>query len=233
MVKQKPLQRKTDGWVYFVQWSSMPWMVKIGFTTSPQDRFASFLTCSADTLVVLKIFQSPREMEKDLHARFDAARERREWFRLSAAIKRYLQEEAPCQTLEAKVKFGKGMEDDVKWVPMRQNTSVLLEAMKQEQRIPGFIKNARLYTLWAIDDLDTCDYFVTSNAIIHHEANRDIYKAKTIYNQLMDLEEEKLIAKRKDKTFSVTEEGKLELENAELDHAEAKPRKSAKSLRLS
>ncbi len=231
MVKARPLKVKTSGWVYFVQWASMPWTVKIGFTTSPRERFASFLTCSSDTLVVLKIFEAPPEVEKDLHERFDASRDRREWFRLSPMLKKYLQEEAPCQTLEAKVKFGGGMEEDVRWMPMRPNISVLLEAMQREKRIPRYVKNARLYVLWAINDLDACDYFVTSNAIITHDANTGVYKQKTIYNHLIDLEEEGLVKKNTDKTFCLTDQGRLEIENAERESKE-QPRKSVRSLKL-
>lgn len=230
-MKKKPLKRKNGGWVYFVQWASSPSMVKIGYSSSPRERFASFLTSSPDTLVVIKIFEGDQEDEKLLHERFASCRERREWFRLSPLLKRYLEEEAVCQTLEAKVQFGRGMEDDVKWMPLRPNTAALLAAMQQEKRLPLFVKNARLYTLWAISDLDAADYFVTSNAIIKHEANDFVFQAKTIYNQLAMLEEEGLIQKDKAKTFTLTEEGITLLANAEAEFA-ATRKKSARSLKI-
>jgi hypothetical protein len=231
VVQAKPLKRKSSGWVYFVQWASTPWMVKIGFSSSPRDRFASFLTSSPDTLVVLKIFEGNIDDEKDLHEKFAACRDKREWFRLSPSLKKYLQEEAICQTLEAKTKFGNGTEDDIKWMPMRPDTSALLDAMQKEKRLPRFVKTARLYTLWAINDLDACDFFATSNAVITHDANTGIYKAKTIYNQLMDLADEGLIEKRDNKSFKVTEMGNLELDNVEAEHSQSRPMKT-RSLKL-
>ena len=230
-MKKKPLKRRNGGWVYFVQWANSPSMVKIGYSASPRERFASFLTCSPDTLVVIKIFEGDQEDEKLLHERFAGCRERREWFRLSPLLKKYLQEEARCQTLQAKVQFGRGMEDDIKWMPLRQDTAALLAAMQQEKRLPSFVKTARLYTLWAINDLDASDYFVTSNAIIKHDANDFIFQAKTIYNQLAMLEEEGLIAKGKDKTFSLENEGVDFLASAEVEFACTR-KKNARSLKI-
>jgi len=230
MVQQKPLKRKTSGWVYVVQWASMPWHVKIGFSKSLKDRFASFLTASPDTLVVVKAFEADQEYETELHGRFYALRDVGEWFRLSPSLKTYLESEAPCQTLEAKVKFGGGYETRIKWMPMRPELPVALEKLHQEKRLPRFVKSAKIYVLWAINDIETCDCFVTSNGIIHHEANRDAYQAKTIYNQLIALEEEGLIEKTSRKTFALLPKGEGELIKAEKENVQK--RKSARSLRL-
>lgn len=230
MMQEKPKKRKTTGWVYVVQWSSMPWHVKIGFSKSLKDRFASFLTASPDTLVVVKAFEADQEDEADLHGRFQASRDVGEWFRLSPSLKTFLESEAPCQTLEAKVKFGRGYEDRIKWLPMRPRLEEVLQELHQEKRLPRFVRSARIYVLWALNDLELCDYFATSNAIIHHEANRNAYQAKTIYNQLIALEEEGLVEKNQGKVFALLPKGFEELSKAEDEHA-AK-RKSARSLRL-
>lgn len=230
MVKESPKKRKTAGWVYVVQWSSMPWHVKIGFSKSLKDRFASFLTASPDTLVVVKAFEANPEDEVDLHSRFQASRDVGEWFRLSPSLKTFLESEAVCQTLEAKVKFGRSYEDRIKWVPMRPRLEEVLQALHQEKRLPRFVKSARAYVLWALNDLEVCDYFATSNAIIHHEANREAYQAKTIYNQLISLEDEGLVEKKPGKIFTLSPKGFAELSKLEDDFA--MKRKSARSLRL-
>lgn len=230
MVQPKPKKPKTSGWVYFVQWASMPYHVKIGFSKSLKDRFASFLTSSPDTLVVIKAFEANQEDEQDLHGRFDASRHAGEWFHFSVSLKKYLESEAPCQTLEAKVKFGNRHESRVKWEPMRPGLAQTLETLHQEKRMPRYVKSARIFVLWAINDIDACDCFATSNAIIHHEANRGAYQAKTIYNQLIDLEEQGFVEKTTTKVFSLTEKGQAELIKAEKE--QASKRKSARSLRL-
>ena len=230
MVQPKEKKRKTEGWVYFVQWASMPYHVKIGFSASPGERFASFLTSSPDTLIVVKAFEANRDDEQDLHERFDNSRHAGEWFHLSMAIKKYLENEAPCQTLEAKIKFGNRNESRIQWTPMRPGLAQSLEKLHQEKRLPRYVKNARTFVLWAIGDIEACDYFATSNAIIHHEANRDAYQAKTIYNQLIALEEEEVIAKKPGKTFALLPKGESELIAAEKENAQK--RKSARSLRL-
>jgi hypothetical protein len=230
MVQAKEKKRKTEGWVYFIQWASMPYHVKIGFSTSPGERFASFLTSSPDTLIVVKAFEANRDDEKDLHERFDNSRHAGEWFHLSMAIKKYLESEAPCQTLEAKIKFGHKNESRIQWTPMRPGLAQSLEKLHQEKRLPRYVKNARTFVLWAIGDIEACDYFATSNAIIHHEANRDAYQAKTIYNQLIALEEEEVIVKKPGKTFTLLPKGESELIAAEKENAQK--RKSARSLRL-
>lgn len=230
MVQEKPLRKKTDGWVYVVQWTSMPWHVKIGFSKSLKDRFASFLTASPDTLVVVKTFEANQEDETDLHDRFQASRDVGEWFRLSPSLKKFLENEAPCQTLEAKVKFGRSYEDRIKWMPMRPRLNEVLQELHNEKRLPRFVRNARIYVLWALNDLGLRDYFATSNAIINHEANRNAYQAKTIYNQLIALEEEECIEKGQGKVFSLLPKGFAELTAAEDNYAAN--RKSARSLRL-
>jgi hypothetical protein len=217
MVQSKQKKRKTDGWVYFVQWASMPYHVKIGFSTSLGDRFASFLTSSPDTLIVVKAFEANRDDEQELHERFENSRHAGEWFHLSIAIKKYLESEALC-------------ESRIQWLPMRPGLAQSLEALHQEKRLPRYVKNARTFVLWAIGDIEACDYFATSNAIIHHEANRDAYQAKTIYNQLIALEEEEMIAKKPGKTFALLPKGESELIRAENEST--KKRKSARSLKL-
>jgi hypothetical protein len=230
MVQPKPLKPKTNGWVYFVQWASMPYHVKIGFSRSLKDRFASFLTSSPDTLVVVKAFEANQDDEQDLHERFEPSRHAGEWFHLSVSLKKYLESEAACQTLEAKVKFGNRHESRIRWEPMRPGLATALETLHQEKRLPRYVKNARIFVLWAINDIEACDCFVTSNAIIHHEANCGAYQAKTIYNQLNDLEEQGLVKKTTAKVFSLTDKGQSALIQAEKE--QAAKRKSARSLRL-
>lgn len=231
MVTRKPIKAKKDGWIYVVHWSGSPHMVKIGFSSSLKERFNQFLTASHEDLIVIKVFEGDMESEKDLHERFAAGRRVGEWFALVPSLRNFLETEAPCQTNEARVKFASSLDGRVKWRPMTIDSRVLLGAMQQEKRIPRYVKNARSFVLWAINDIDGTGFYCTSNAIIHHDANGGAFQAKTIYNTLALLTEEGMVIKGANKCFRLTDQGELELEDMEEEYAERK-RKSVRSLRI-
>jgi hypothetical protein len=79
-------------WIYYVQWENDPEFVKIGYSSKPVDRVASFLTGSPKKLRLLRLEQvlSPRE-ELTKHAKFNAYRHIREWFKYEGALKIYIE----------------------------------------------------------------------------------------------------------------------------------------------
>ena len=230
---KKVAQKQIEGWVYVVQWENDPYAVKIGFTTDLKGRFSTFLTACRHRLVVLKVFKADIDQEKSLHERFDGCRDNREWFLLTPGLERYIQQEMPCQTKEAQTDIGSWMKESVKWRPMSATKRELLEAAQDVHRIPAFISNARTYVLWAVNDIDGSGFFCTSNGIINHPSNTNLYEAKTIYNCLTSIVEEGLATKSTGKCYRLTEQGEQMLLNAEDDYEQSRPkRKSAYSTRL-
>lgn len=230
---KKVAKRQNQGWVYVVQWENDPYAVKIGFTTDLQARFSTFLTACRHRLVVLKAFKAEMEEEKKLHERFDGCRDNREWFHLTPGLQRFIQQEMPCHTKEAQTSIGAWMKGAVKWFPMAATKKELLEAAQATHKLPAFISNARTYVLWAISDIDCEGFFCTSNGIINHPSNHGLYEAKTIYNCLTSLVDEKLAIKSTGKCYRLTEEGEQLLLSMEDHYESQRPkRKSAFSTRL-
>jgi hypothetical protein len=81
--------------VYFVQ-SAANGKIKIGKTTgNPAGRMYGLRCGSADELNLLGVIRdAPEALEKDLHRRFAASRERGEWFRPSPDLIAYVEENA-------------------------------------------------------------------------------------------------------------------------------------------
>jgi len=78
--------------VYLIS-TDNPEFVKIGFTTSLEKRLRSLRTAShVEPTIHLTIPATP-SLERELHARFEAARYNREWFRLTDDIKTFIASE--------------------------------------------------------------------------------------------------------------------------------------------
>lgn len=223
---------KKEGWIYVVQWANDGEAVKIGFTTDLKQRLVSFLTVCRHKLIVLKAFKANQEEEFALHARFDGCRDNGEWFHFSPGIRRFLKEEVICQTHEAKKAFGGGYGERIIWRPLSMERKDSFRALYKEQRLPRFVKTARDYVLWAIEDLRDKDYFCTSSAIINHDANQHLYEAKTVYNTLAALIVDGLVEKDSQKYYCLTDEGEMALLTAEDEMAKQRQAKrSVRSLR--
>jgi hypothetical protein len=78
--------------IYYIQWEHSPHLVKIGYSSTPQSRIASFLTGSTGQLTVLRleIVASAGE-ERQRHSQFQQYRHSGEWFRYEGALKQYIQ----------------------------------------------------------------------------------------------------------------------------------------------
>jgi hypothetical protein len=88
--EQKGKQKKE--FVYFVQWENDSTHVKIGYSTSPAQRFSSFLTSCPQRLVVLRVQTVKSQQEEALlHERFEPYRKTREWFEYRGELKEYIE----------------------------------------------------------------------------------------------------------------------------------------------
>ena len=84
--------RKQKHYVYYIQWDNDPGFVKIGYSSSPVERIAKFLTGNPRNLQVLRlepVASSQDELAR--HSKFDEYRHAREWFRYEGALKKYIQ----------------------------------------------------------------------------------------------------------------------------------------------
>jgi len=81
-----------EHWIYYIQWESDPEFVKIGYSSKPVSRVASFLTGSPERLRLLRLEQvaSPKE-ELKKHSEFNSYHHKREWFKYEGALKDYIE----------------------------------------------------------------------------------------------------------------------------------------------
>lgn len=238
MVK-KGLQKRTDGWVYVVQWQERNREIKIGFSTDLKKRLADFLTYSSDTLVVLKAFRGNIEQEAELHSKFERQRINGEWFAIDDPLKEFFKVYCPCDTKEARQEFGSFQKERIIWRTLGLEASTRLQNAHQSTNLPRYVKNARSYVLWAVRELNDHDFFCTSSAIISHPINnvvgddwrvKVLYDEKTIYNRISSLSKEGLIAKGDDKLYAITPAGIEELDALELQMIERRERQSVRPI---
>jgi hypothetical protein len=222
---RKSAQKRTDGWVYVVQWKERSKEVKIGFSSDLKQRLNDFLTYSSDVLVVLKVFKGDKDKEAELHNHFASKRINGEWFRLDDAVRNYFKMVCQCDTKDARQEFGAFQRDRIIWRPLALEMTTRLQNAHQNTSLPRYIKNARTFTLWAIRDLIDNDFLCTPNAIITHPVNNAVgddwtvkvlYDEKTIYNRISSLAKEGFIVKGEDKLYSLTEKGGNELDDLEM-----------------
>lgn len=85
--------KKADGPVIYLISTDNPEFVKIGFTTRLEHRLKSLRTASHVEPTIHLTIPGTRTLEGELHARFEAARYNREWFRLTGEIKTFIASE--------------------------------------------------------------------------------------------------------------------------------------------
>jgi hypothetical protein len=81
---------KSSGSVVYFIGAGDPEFVKIGFTTSLEQRLRSLRTASHVEPVVHLAIPGTRSLERELHTRFASARHNREWFRLTDEIEAFI-----------------------------------------------------------------------------------------------------------------------------------------------
>jgi hypothetical protein len=85
-------EQSSGSLVYLIS-AGDPKFVKIGFSTSLEQRLRSLRTASHAEPIVHLAIPGPRSLERDLHTRFASARHNREWFRLTDEIAAFIASE--------------------------------------------------------------------------------------------------------------------------------------------
>lgn len=84
-------KQKVKGFVYCVMWDNDKDHVKIGYTTNPPQRFASFLTSSPHCLRLVGLSEADGpQRELEMHKRFKEYHVNGEWFRCEGLLRDYL-----------------------------------------------------------------------------------------------------------------------------------------------
>ena len=84
--------KQKNHWVYYIRWENEPALIKIGYSSSPAERIAGFLTGNPKNLQLLRLEPvASAQEETDRHLKFNKYRHTREWFRYEGALKEYVQ----------------------------------------------------------------------------------------------------------------------------------------------
>ena len=82
--------------IYFVKCAATQ-LVKIGYSATPDKRFAQLCVGSASPLVLLGVIEGGQDKEREIHQRFAEHRVRGEWFALNAALQSVIDTARPFQ----------------------------------------------------------------------------------------------------------------------------------------
>lgn len=201
------------------------------FVEHPTTHFALLLGAHHEALVIIKMFQATTKRQAELEQRFQHFHRGGRWYAPQPALRRFVEQEAPCETIEAKKEFAVESNGRLLWRPAKVSSSEVREEAIEEGLMPGFVKNARLFVLWAIADVATTTMECSSRMVVTHPANQGVYKAKTIYNTLYGLIEEGKVVKTKKKGLLLASNGQDEIDGL-MKVWELKQAKRTKSLRL-
>lgn len=219
-------------WTVFSHWNSSPHMWRMDFVEDPAVLFPSLLQAHHEALVVIKAFETVGRKQAELEQRFQHFHRQGRWYAPLPALRRFVEEEAVCETLEAKRLFDFPSNGRLVWRPARADKQRLLEEAKENEMLPRFVNNAQRFVMWAVDDLAASGYHCSSKEIVHHPANGGLYQPKTIYNALSRLIEDGKILKTQKRELMLSDETKTEIDGL-VKVWEIKERKRTKSLRIS
>lgn len=222
--------RESAKWAIFSHWERAQWLWRMDVVQNPTQLFAALLAANHDSLVIIKAFEVVGARESQLIERFADCRRLDNWYAPRPPLRNFLEEEASCETLEAKALFHDGSER-LRWRPLRKDKAVAMEEARMEGKLPGFVKNAQTFVVWAIDDVVSSGAACSSRMIVGHPANCGIFKGKTIYNALSKLIEEGKVIKTRKRELGLSEKGQEAVE-AMRTVWEIKERKRVKTLRI-
>lgn len=218
-------------WAVFSYWNGSPHMWRMDFVEDPAVLFPSLLQAHHEALVVIKAFEIVGRKQAELEQRFQHFHRQGRWYVPLPALRRFVEEEAVCETLEAKRLFDFPSNGRLAWRPARADKQRLLEEAKENEMLPRFVNNAQRFVMWAVDDLAASGYHCSSKEIVHHPANGGLYQPKTIYNALSRLIEDGKILKTQKRELMLSDETKIEIDGL-AKVWEIKERKRTKSLRI-
>jgi hypothetical protein len=219
----------TAKWLIFSHWSSNESVLRMDCTDQPVELLEHLLFANHEPLVVAKAFQAASRREKELAERFEDCHKFDQWYALRPALKRFLENEAVCETLLLKKECGLEHRR-LRWCPAEPDKQQLLTEALMDKSLPGFVKNAERFVMWAIDDLDQDNEQCFPSLLIKHPANR-FYKPKTIYNTINMLTEQGKIVKLPSRRLELSNSGQQEI-NGLKKVEEIKEKKRRGTLRV-
>lgn len=204
-------------------------MLRLDCTDDPAALLEGLLRAHHDPLVVVKAFQAAGRKEKELAEKFADCHKFDNWYVLRPKLKRFLESEALCETLLLKRNCS-FEHRRLRWSPAEPNKQQMLIEACMDNELPGFVKNAERFILWAIDDLAQSGEVCYPGLLIKHPANR-FYKPKTIYNSINLLAEEGRIVKTESRRLELSDAAQEEIDGLKRVW-ELKQNKRRKSLRV-
>lgn len=201
------------------------------FAEDPVELFSALLQAHHEALIVVKAFETVGRKQAELEQRFQHFHRQGRWYSPLPALRRFVEEEAVCETLEAKRLFDFPSNGRLVWRPARADKQRLLEDAKENEVLPRFVSNAQRFVLWAIDDLASSGYHCSSREIVHHPANGHLYQSKTIYNAISRLIEDGKVLKTKKRELILSDGAKAEIDGL-AKVWEVKERNRIKTLRI-
>lgn len=218
-------------WAVFSHWSGSPHMWRMDFAGDPGALFSGLLQAHHEALIVVKAFETVERRQAELEQRFQHFHRQGRWYSPLPAMRRFVEEEAVCETLEAKRLFDVSSNGRLVWRPARTDKQRALEKAKENELLPRFVNNAHRFVLWAIDDLVESGYHCSSKEIVHHPANGHLYQPKTIYNAISRLIEDGKVLKTQKRELMLSDKAKAEVDGL-AKVWEIKEKKRIKSLRI-
>lgn len=198
-------------------------------TDSPIELLERLLFANHEPLVVVKAFQAAGRREKELAERFKDCHKFDNWYALRPGLKRFLETEAVCETLLLKRQCA--MEHRrLRWCPAGPDKQQMLIEAQMDRSLPGFVKNAERFVMWAIDELAQEKEQCFPSLLIKHPANR-FYKPKTIYNTINVLTEQGKIVKLPSRRLELSDSGQAEIDGLKKVE-EIKEKKRRSTLRV-
>ena len=219
----------TAHWLIFSYWSSNESLLRMDCTEHPVELLDRLLFANHEPLVVAKAFQAASRRERELAERFADCHKFDNWYALRPGLKRFLETEAVCETLLLKRQFGMDHRR-LRWCPAEPDKQQLLTEALMDNSLPGFVKNAERFVMWAIDDLAQENEQCFPSLLIKHPANR-FYKPKTIYNTINVLTEQGKIVKLPSRRLELSNSGQEEIDGLKKVQ-EIKERKRRGTLRV-
>jgi hypothetical protein len=219
----------TTQWCLISHWEFSDWLWRIDFTLHPDALFDQLLFSYHERLMVIKAFETMGNRQQQIEERFAECHKGGPWYAPRPELRRFVEDEAMCETLTAKHLFGM-REGRLNWRPARLDMRSKMERAQGEGELPKFVRNAERFVMWAVDDVTGDGEACLPRGIIQHPAN-SLYQPKTIYNTIRILVEQEKVAKASSGRLLLTDKGQEEIDGLKKVE-ELKRKGSVRTLRL-
>jgi len=216
-------------WCVFTRWESSKQFWRMDFTEQPSELLRAMMRGCYDRLFVIKAQEINARHQQGIEERFENCHKGDGWYIAHPSLRKFLEEEMECQTIKAKHLFDIG-HPRIVWAPVRTDAKERLRKAVLEVDLPPYVKNARRFVLWAIEDIELSERECASRMIIEHPSNV-VYSPRTIYNTVNCLVREGKVLKSSGRLLTLSDDGTEELEGARTIW-ELKQKKNPRSLRV-